>query len=157
MTKEITKAKILQEIQDKFALREFAPAKFLFEESVIPVYNVEQHLAHAEVKESTLNITAGPSSFSFFNIPWTERWRVHTYNVIFMTGVYGVTGLMVARRLSTEYIYIDMTAGRTTSYAVNLPKDIICNPGDSLRLYIDSFTSAGDLMLRLDTTVEEVR
>ena len=157
MTKEITKSIILQEIQDKFKLREFADAKFLFDETVIPVYNVEQHLAHAEVKEKTVSITSGPAGFLFFTLPWTERWSIHTYNIIFMTGVFSVTGLMVARRLDADYIYIDMTQGQTTSYTVNLPKDIICNPGDTLRVYVDGYTSTGNLMLRLDTTVEEVR
>ena len=44
MTKEITKSFILQQIQDKFRLREFTAENFLFSETVIPIYNVENHL-----------------------------------------------------------------------------------------------------------------
>ena len=157
MTKEITKAKILQEMQDKLKLREFDSANFLFDETVIPVYNIEPHLLKEEVKHNITSVSSGPVGRVMYTVPWNEKWYMHGYNVIFMTGVYTVAGLMVYRRLVEDYIYIDLAAAQSTSYAVNLPKDVILHPGDMLALYVDGYTSTGNLELRIDATVEEVR
>jgi hypothetical protein len=156
MTKEITKAYILQELQDKFKLRELIPETFRFSEEVVPTYDIEQHLTREEIKENTVSITATGGKW-FFNVPATQRWELHRYNVVFMTGSYKVAGLMVCRPLLANYMYLDLTKNQTVSYAKNLPQPVILQPGDGLYINIDDFTSIGNLMLRADVTVEEIR
>jgi len=156
MTKEITKAIILQEIQDKFKLREFLPAKFLFDETVVPVYDVQQHLVTWEVIDATVSITAGPSAYTFFTVPDGERWFMSGFNVIFITGAFTTTGCVIYRT-QDDYFYLDMLAGVNTSYAHDLPKDITLNAGDLVRMYVDSYTSTGNLRLSLNVAKETIR
>ena len=157
MTKEITKAHILQEIQDKFQLRELMPEKFAFSEMVIPTYDVGQHLTKPQIKHATMSITSGPTAYYAVTVPGDEKWHLHGYNVIFMTGSYKVAGLMVYRSLVADYFYIDLTKNQIVSYAVILPKDVILVAGNKLYLYVDDYTTTGNLELRIDVTVEEIR
>ena len=157
MTKEITKSIILQEIEDKFALREFDSAKFLFSETVIPNYDVGHHLIKPEVKRSTKTITSAAYN-TFFTVPDTERWFLDRYNVIFMTGVFTISGVMVTRPLvATDYIYLDLAAAISASYVYNLPQPVIIEPGEDIGINVDGWTSIGDLMLRIGVRVEEIR
>ena len=160
MTKEITKAFILQQIQDKFKLRDYEHEKFVFSETVIPTYNIEQHLVDYSAAYKTVSITSGSSGYEFFLIPENERWALATYNVVFITGVYGVTGLYIVRAKRTHdgaMAYLDMTAGQTTSYAKHLPQPVILDAGDRVYLYVDSWTSIGDLRLYIDYTRVVIR
>jgi len=157
MTKEITKAIILQEMQDKLKLREFDPAAFLFDETVVPVYEIAPHLLKTVVKSKTLSITSGPDPYMFFEVSGTERWHISGYNVIFITGSYKVAGMLLYRKMIADYFYIDLTKNQTVSYAVNLPKELVVNPGEKIFLYVDDYTSTGNLELRLDVKVEELR
>ena len=157
MTKEITKAFILQEIQDKFKLRDLIPEKFSFSEQVIPTYDIGEHLLHSEVEDKTRSITAGNQGVSFFTVPENERWSLHGYNVIFLTGDFKVTGVMVYKPAVAGYFYLDMTLNQDVSYAKLLPQDVVLEPGDDLYIYIDAYVSTGNLMLRALLTVEEIR
>ena len=159
MTKEITKATILQEMQDKLKLREFDPANFLFSETVHPVYNIEQHLQHWKTAyaEQTIMSAVG---VTFFTVPQNERWYVNGYNIVFMgAGAYTVSGMYIERIDAGigVFLYLDLTAAQTVSYAVNLPKVLALNPGDQLNINIDSYTSPQDLRLYIDYMVEEIR
>ena len=160
MTKEITKARILQEIEDKFALREFAPAAFLFDETVVPVYNIEQHLKHWEARYVEVSITSA-TFFEFFTVPPTERWLLRGYNVIFMAaGAYKVTGLYIRRQSGDpagSTIYLDMKEGQTVSYSINLPTPVALEPEDRLAVLIDNYTSTAALRLYIDIQKEEIR
>ena len=158
MTKEITKAIVLQQIQDKFSLREFEPAPFLFDETVVPVYNIGTHFKHFYVQEKTESITSA-SGTRFFTVPDTERWIFSNYNITFMTGTYTVTGLYSFRIRTSEFnsIYFDQELGRSGSYAINLPTPVVLNPGDTLEILVDGYTATGDLRLTVDTEVEEIR
>jgi len=160
MTKEITKAVILQEMQDKLKLREFTPANFLFEETVVPVYDIEQHLEHPTTTYAEVSITSA-SFFLFFEIPPNEIWYLDTYNVIFMgAGAIAVTGLYISRKIrspSDAVIYLDMELGQTVSYTVNLSKAVKLLPGDKLYVYVDTYTSTQALRLYIDYVKEEIR
>ena len=158
MTKEITKAIILQEMQDKLKLREFLPEPFVFSETVVPIYDIEPHLVRPQIKNNTVSVTAGPAACMFFSVPIDEKWRLHGYNVIFKTGVYTVAGLMIYRGGTvSNYFYIDLEAGQSASYINNLSKDVLLDPTDQIHLYVDGYTSTGNLELRIDVTVEEIR
>ena len=157
MTKEITKAFILQEIEDKFKLRELVPDRFRFSEEVVPVYNVEPHLTKPEVQHTTTSVTSGPTAYWFFTVPQTEKWVLHRYNIIFKTGVYTVAGLMIYRPDVAKYMYVDLAAGQSVSYTHDFVKDVVLDARDSIYLYVDGYTSTGDLELRIDVTVEEIR
>ena len=156
MTKEITKAFVIQEIQDKFGLREFEPAKFLFDETVVPVYNVESHLQRFLVEFATKSITA-LDYYTYFVVPQNERWTLRGYNIIFITGVFTVAGALIHRGGSTYYMYLDLKAAQSASYIVNLNHPVILMPGDDLGLYADGYTSTGDLQMRADVMKEEIR
>ena len=158
MTKEITKSIILQQIQDKFKLRDFEPANFLFDETVIPVYDIGPHLYNRHVMMKTMSVTAGPAGILFFTVPMDERWTFTNYNVTFMTGVFTVTGLYIHRTATgTESIYLDQVLGRTGSYAINVASPIVLDAGDKVWMYIDGYTSTGDLRLTIDVMKETIR
>ena len=157
MTKEITKAYILQQIQDKFGLREYEAEKFLFSELVTPTYDIERHLTTVTRGFADISIPSGPSPREFFLVPSNERWHLHGYNVIFVTGVFTIAGVMIGRHTSAEYFYLDLAAAQNTSYTHLLSQDIILNPGDRLLVYIDGYTSSGNLHMIIDYTKESIR
>ena len=157
MTKEITKSIILQEITDKFKLREFAPANFLFDETVVPVYNVEQHLEEWWQKYRTESITATGGQH-YFSVAQDERWHLKRYDVVFMTGAFTIAGIYITRSNrdpSDAYIYLDLTAAQNTSYHVNT--DVILNRGDTISANVDGYTTTGNLRLYIDFEKETVR
>ena len=158
MTKEITKAFILQEIQDKFKLRELEPDRFTFSEQVVPVYNVKEHLGLYRVSfaQKTATSTGG---LEFFEVPDNEQWVVNGYNVTFM-GVVTVTvaGVYITRvPLSDSILYLDLSAAQAVSYCVNLPKSLLLKSGDTLNICIDGYTSTMDLRLYIDVLKETIR
>ena len=158
MTKEITKAEILQQIQDKFKLREFEVAPFLFDETVIPVYNIEQHLTRFEVRHTTVSITSA-DAFLFFVVPLDEQWTLRAYQVIYgMTGAIKGTGVYATWRPGLyDYIYFDMTKGQEISYLVTLPAPVILAPQTRLFYLIDTYVSTQDLTIDVDISVETIR
>ena len=158
MVKEITKAKILQEIQDKFKLRELEPEIFSFSEMVIPTYDIEQHLGTWVTHSKTTSITSA-TYFSFHEVPSTERWLLRAYMLIFYNeGAYKVTGMYIDKRpTSGKYIYLDMKKGQTTSYLINLPQHVRLEPGSQLKVLIDTYVSTANLQVVLDVLKEEIR
>ena len=159
MTKEITKAFILQEIQDKFGLREFEAAKFLFNETVVPVYNIERHLTSWSVDSQTVSITSA-TSFYFFSVPQNERWTVRAYMVIYgMTGAHQGSGLYMDHRPpgNIDMMYLDLKKGQDVSYLVNLPVPVEMLPRTRLYYTIDSYTSTQNLTIHIDVLKEEIR
>ena len=158
MTKEITKAFILQQLQDKFKLREFDKAQFLFDETVVPIYDIREHLLTQRTGYTTKNVT-GTGGILCFQIPDNERWTFNGYNVVFLTGAYTVAGVYITRVIAgpASFLYLDLTAGQNTSYAVNLPKPLVLDSGDTLNINIDGYTGAGSIRLYIDYTLEEIR
>ena len=158
MTKEITKAYILQEIEDKFKLRELTPETFRFSEEVVPIYNIGPHLSRGVIKYVQKNITSA-GSMSFFAVPGTEAWVLNSYNVIFMgAGAFTVAGVYVTRAPNhADAMYLDLTAAQTVSYSNNLPKPVMLRSGDIIAINVDGFTSAQNLRLYIDVTKEDVR
>ena len=158
MTKEITKANILQEMQDKFKLRDFDPAKFLFNEMVIPTYNIAQHLEHWKIEYSAVTVT-GTGNVLFYTVPSNEKWILHRYDVVFV----GVNTCTIAganiRRLdgTPDSVYLDLTAGQTLSYHkdVQVPATLVA--GDRLYINFDGFTSNQVVRLYIDYMMEEIR
>ena len=158
MTKEITKAIILQEIQDKFKLRELIPGKFTFSEEVIPVYNIAQHLGAWTVKEQTKSIT-GLGGTYFFTVPDDEFWTLRAYMPIFgATGAHTMAGVYLSGRpVVGDLIYLDLKAGQDVSYLVNLPVPVQINAGTTIAMNCDGYTSTQSVTLHIDVLVEEVR
>ena len=156
MTKEITKARIIQEIQDKFKLREFSPERFLFDETVVPIYNVGSHLEKWEVKRNTVSITSAFYPI-FFTVPDSEKWTIRAYQPTFVSGSYTIAGVLVGRPTTAEYIYMDLKAAQNVSYLVNLPVPVIVQSGEVIYVSVDGYTSTGDLLLQMDVMVEEIR
>ena len=156
MTKEITKARIIQEIQDKFALRELEPEVFSFSELVIPTYDVEQHLLAWTAKYTTVSITSA-AGFEFFEVPESEKWKLRRYDVVFMaTGAYKVTGLYVTRKGASN-VYLDMTKAQTVSYHIDLVEPVDLQPGDKVYILVDDYTSTANLRVYIDYQIEVVR
>ena len=159
MTKEITKARILQEIQDKLKLREFEPEVFSFGERVVPVYEIKQHLLTWETIYKQVSITSA-TIFMFFTVPDDEKWTLTNYNVIFMAaGAYKVSGLYVSRKtgINADNCYLDLKEGQTVSYVVNLPQPVMLNAGDQLTILIDDYTSTAALRVYINVTKEKIR
>ena len=159
MTKEITKAIILQEIQNKFTLREFDSAKFLFDETVVPVYNIEQHLTRPYTDLNNPSVT-GTGGVECFEVPDNEIWTLSVYELIFMTGVFTAAGVYIDRvekHSSNATFYLDLTADQNTSYTHVLPQPVVLYPGDKIMVNIDGYTSTGVFWLIADVLKETIR
>ena len=157
MAKEITKAFILQEIQDKFKLRELTPSKFIFEETVVPIYSIEEHLRRSIARSSTRSVT-GTGGITFFTVPDDEKYFLNGYSVIFITGTYTVAGVYITRVDSpTYFMYLDLTAGQNTSYANFLNRQLTLSPGDAININIDGYTATGNLQMYIDYEMETIR
>ena len=158
MTKEITKTRILQELEDKFALREHEKDFFLFSETVVPTYDIGQHLKQHVNTFAELSITSA-TSFIFFVVPMDERWTLYRYDVVFMgAGAHTVAGVYTQRTLdSASFCYLDLTAAQSASYHVNLPFPILLSPGSRIKINVDGYTSTQNLRLYLDYMVENIR
>jgi len=158
MSKEITKAYIIQQIADKFKLRELTPEVFSFSETVVPIYDIGPHLLSWEVTYAEVSIPSGPAAYNFFTVPETERWKLRGYNVVFMAaGAHTVTGAYINRAGAGNFIYMDMLLGQSVSYAVNLPTPVVVNPGEGIDVYVDSYTATQNLRLYIDYVKEEIR
>ena len=160
MSKEITNAWILQQLEDEFKLREWIPERFLFSETVVPTFDIHENIQDAVCDLSSMSITSA-TGFLFFIVPQNERWYLNGYNVIFMAaGAYKVTGVYIKRikeLYPDTFIYLDMTLGQTVSYAVDLPKSVRLDPGDTLNILVDDYTSTNWLRLIIDYTREVIR
>ena len=157
MTKEITKAIVLQEMQDKLKLREFAPAKFLFDETVVPIYNIGQHFEEWWQQYTTLSIT-GTGPMRFFPLPEGEKWHVKRYDVVFMTGAFTIAGIYIQRKNRTPtgaFTYLDLGLAKNTSYHVETDVDLI--HGDEIFVNVDGFTTPGNIRLYIDYKKEILR
>ena len=158
MTKEITKAFILQQMQDKFKLREFEASPFLFSEIVSPVYNIEQHLEEMCTRYVERAITSTGGQW-FLTIPDNERWHLKRYDVVFMgVSTFTVAGVYIERinrSPADSYIYLDLEAAQSVSYHKDV--DVILNPGDDVSISIDGYTSTLNLRLYYDYLREEIR
>ena len=161
MTKEITKAWILQQLEDEFALRDWESERFLFSETVIPTFDIRSHVQKPTCDWEEKSITGGSAAEWFFAVPQNERWYLSRYNVVFMAaGAYKVTGVFIDRInevSGSSFIYLDMTLGQTVSYANDLPNPVRLDPGDRILIYIDDFTSTAALRLYIDYIVEVIR
>ena len=157
MTKEITKAFILQQIQDKFGMREFETAKFLFDETVVPVYDIGHHLRNCEARHCVTSVASAAAKI-LATVPDNERWFINGYTSVFVGGAYTVAGVYVTRKdTPTIFVYLDLAAAQSISYTINLPKVLRMDPGDALYVNVDGYTSAGQFHLELDYEVEEIR
>ena len=158
MTKEITKAFILQEIEDRFKLREFEPDKFLFSELVVPTYNIDRHLYTWEVVAQTESITSA-TFFTFFTVPADEEWLLRSYMMIFgMTGAHKASGVLISMRpTGARFIYLDLKKNQEISYLVNLPVPVTLQAGNKIKILIDTYVSTQDLTLYMDVRKEKIR
>ena len=157
MTKEITKAFILQQMQNKFAMREFESRPFLFDETVVPVYNIEQHLEEWWQRFATKTITTTGAAL-FFTTPDERKWTLKRYDVVFMTGVFTIAGVYIVRtNMGSEnsFVYLDLKAAQNASY--HIERDVTLNPGDKIYVNVDGYTSTGDLRIYLDYKEEYMR
>jgi len=158
MTKEITKAIILQQLQDKLGLREYEVAPFLLSETVIPIYEISPHFKHRKIEYASRTVTA-TGNVVFFTVPHNERWTLQRYDVIFMgAGAITAAGATI-RRLDglPDIVYLDLTAAQTISYHVSVSPGVVLDHGDVIGIYVDGYTSTQALRLYIDYEVEEIR
>ena len=157
MTKEITKAIILQQLQDRLKLREFDPAKFLLDETVVPTFDIRGELEVSTLAQNTKNITATGAS-GFFIVPQNERWRLTRYDVVFMTGAFTVAGMYWRKGDSVDnFVYLDLKAAQDTSYHITVNPAVVMPPNSFLNVNVDGFTSAGSLRVYIEYIKEELR
>ena len=158
MTKEITKAFILQQMQDKFALRELTPEVFAFSETVVPIYNIEQHLEKwtGRFVDRTVNSITG---VPFYLVPGDEKWTLWRYDVVFVSGVYTLAGAYTQRAsdVAANFCYLDLGVAKTISYHIELSHPLVLMPGDQFFIAVDGYTSSGTLRVYVDYMKEELR
>ena len=160
MTKEITKAIILQQMGDKLKLREFSHAAFLFDETVVPVYNIEPHLEEWWQRYYSTSIIAIGGRL-IKEVPDDRRWHLRAYDVVFMGAVTctvaGIYIERVNRSPADAFIYLDLAAAQNVSYHTDLITPVTLNPGDKIYVNVDGFTSAQTMRLYIDYNVEFIR
>ena len=115
MTKEITKSIILQEIADKFALRDFEPEKFLFGEYVIPTYDIAPHVRNWVNTRHRIEVT-GNGSYQILYVPATERYHVRRMSLLHETGAnFDIDQVLIAGLSgSVQYLFYDTVAPITS-------------------------------------------
>ena len=162
MTKEITKANILQEIQDKFGLREWEATKFLFNETVMPIYDIDQHVRKWVCIRGRKPI-AGNGAVSFFSVPPVERWHVRRLSVFHETGANFDIDQVFFYRGATEcqYVFYDTTSPLTsgTVKIFEFPQDIPMEYGElaDIRINVSNFVGGGYVALHMLREVETIR
>ena len=158
MTKEITKAFILAQMEDKFGLRELIPERFSFSETVVPVYQVEQHVEHYLSGMSEVSITA-TGGYVFFTVPHDEKWILSRFNPVFIgISTIKITGIYIKREETPTFIvYLDMVKGQDVSYAYNLPQPVVLVPKDEIKITVDTYVSTQNLRLYIDYMMEKIR
>jgi len=159
MTKEITKAIILQEMQDKFALREFEPSNFLFDETVVPVYEIRGHLQIWRSNRITVSITAA-TNFLVTQVPMNERWTLRAYSITFASGAFTIAGIYIRRNAcdsANDFSYLDLKAAQDTAYLVSLNPPVTLEPLDNIRVNADGYTTTGNIYVHMDYMKEEIR
>ena len=160
MTKEITKAIVLQRMEDKLKLREFAAAKFLLDETVVPVYDIQQNLELWRSYYMSTGVITGTGPIPFTTVPDDERWRLRAYSVTFISGAITIAGVYVLRKTSrdaADFSYLDLTAAQSVSYLVTLPEAVVLEPGDKIYANVDGYTSNAVLRLNYDYMMETIR
>ena len=162
MTKEITKSIILQEMQDKFQLRDFESARFLFDETVIPTYDVGAHVKHWTVTRDR-QVVSGNGALFFHVVPYDERWRVRKIDVYSETGGnFDIDQIFIATA-GTEYQYLFFnTAAPIANGTVNmfnLPQDIAMQRSMLYTVYINvaNFVAGGYVAIHMLREVETIR
>jgi len=158
MTKEITKTIILQQLQDRMGLREFAPAPFLFDETVIPTFDIGGEFQTIEIEYEQVSITEAGAAL-FFSVPEDEAWRLTRYTVVFMgAGAYTVSGVYWRKLGEPEnFMYLDLTAAQSTSYHVNIIHPPRLPPRAYLYVNVDGYTSTQNLRLYIEYIKETIR
>ena len=158
MTKEITKAIIIQQMVDKFGLRALESEIFRLSEQVIPIYNIEQHLQTWKT-EYLISTVASTGAKLLYVVPDDEIWYLSGYDVVFMAaGAYTVSGVYISRKSSIAvFHYLDLTAGQTISYSKDLPKLETLQAGDRIYINVDGYTSTADLRLYINYMMEKIR
>jgi len=158
MTKEITKSIVLQQLQDRMGLREFTPAPFLFDETVVPTFDIGGELRTTELDFAEKNVT-GTGGVLFFIVPKNEKWTIKRYDVVFMgAGAYTVSGVYW-RKFSdaTRFVYLDMTAAQTTSYHVEMIQPPVVPASSNIYINVDGYTSTQYLRLYIEYIKETIR
>jgi len=160
MTKEITKAIILQRLVERFGLREFTPSKFLLDETVIPTFDIQHALGNWRSSYSNTPTITGTGPVLVCGVPDHEKWHLRAYTVTFVSGSVTIAGLYIKRidcRSATDFSYLDLTAAQSVAYLRTLPEMVTVEPGDMLYLNVDGYTSDAVLRVDYDYKMEEIR
>ena len=161
MTKEITKVDIIQQIQDKFKLREFETSSFLFSEKVVPTYDIGQHVKQWALHRDRIEITGNGGAY-FPDVPQTEQWRIRRITLIHETGAnFDITqfAYYATGEISFDYLFYDTTTpiASGTVKIFQLPQDLILSHGMRFFITIANFVAGGYVAMHTLREVETLR
>ena len=162
MTKEITKAIILQQIQEKFGLRELESEIFRFSEMVIPIYDIGMHVKNWDLQRYREEIT-GNGSLHFITVPDNERWKMRRIIVVAEAGgTYNIAIIYIyhpSHSTDNNYIFYNtvapIAAGTVTIF--EFPQDIPVEEGDNIDINISGFSVGGYTSIHILREVETIR
>jgi len=160
--KRITRANIMGELVDKFALQEHEKEEFLFGEFVVPTYDIGAHVKGWESAEKRNAITADGTA-DFFNCPETERWNVRRVDVIHETGANFDVNQIFFYKSATEhqYLFFDETSPLQSGGVkiFDLPQDVMMDRGGfkGLRINVANFVAGGYISINMWREVETIR
>jgi len=162
MTKEITKANIIQEIQNKFQLREFTPAQFLFDETVVPTYDMGQHVKAWDMSRGRVAVSANGTLIPYA-VPETEQWRIRRLSLINETGgnfdVDQIFTYHPSVPTAITYVFYNTASpiGTGTVKIFEFPQDIPMSPGEHVMINISNYVGAGYVSVHMLKEVETIR
>ena len=160
--KRITRANVMGELVDKFALQEYEREDFLFGEFVVPTYDIGNHVKTWVCEEERKAISANGATH-FFLIPVTELWHVRRIDVIHETGAnFDIDQVFFyGSALKHQYLFYDTTTPIVsgTIKIFDLPQDVPMKTSQLINLYINvvNFVAGGYVSVHMLKEVEIIR
>jgi len=147
---------MLQELIEKFDLQQWEYEPLLFAETIVPVYDVRNHLEKWVSKTETKTIT-GLGSFLFYTVPKDEIWNIRTMAMQKIGGDFGWQYVMIDRGPFEVPMIVEDTAITSMYTTYRLEQDLILQPNDGVKISITEHATDGDLKLLLDLKIEKIR
>ena len=162
MTKEITKASILQEIQNKFGLRDFESERFLFGELVTPIYDIAPHVRNWVTERYRSSVT-GNGPVQILYVPADTEYRIRRVSVLHETGANFDIDQVFLEGVgnAVQYLFYD-TVAPITSGTVKLfepTQDIPMRKGDLIYMWfnVSNYVAGGFVSVHVLKEEEIVR
>ena len=160
--KKITRASIIGELVDKFSLEEKEREEFLFGESVVPTYDIGQHVKKWTVVRDRIVVT-GNGMLHLHTVPDNTRWRVRKLDVMNEAGGnFDIDQVFLFKNsVAVQYLFYDTTAplANATVNIFAFSQDITMEKGElvDVGFNISNYVAGGYVTIHMLREVEILR